>query len=164
MDDETFLAQFESAALPLADWHHRQHLKVAYLYLRRHPFERALERMRSGIRAYNAAHHVPEGPTRGYHETMTRAWLHLVHLTLCEFGPSGSADEFVDQHPQLQSMRALLFFYSRDLIMSLRAKHDFLAPDLAPLPRSAREHSPLEPQSSPSRSHGALNPKPGDLP
>jgi hypothetical protein len=33
---------------------------------------------------------------------------------------------------------ALLFFHSRDLIMSPRAKREFVAPDLAPLPRSVR--------------------------
>ena len=138
MNDDVLLAAFEAATLSAADWHHRQHLKVAYLYLRQHPFEVALDRMRSGIRALNEAHEVVDAPTRGYHETMTQAWLHLVHVTLNEFGPVATADAFLDQHPQLESKRVLLFFYSRDLIMSPRAKREFVAPDLAPLPRSVR--------------------------
>lgn len=137
-DDETLLTQFESTAWPVGEWHHRQHIKLAYLYLRKYPFEVATRRMREGLQAYNAAHHVPELLDRGYHETMTQVWMRLVHLTLCEFGPSESADAFVDQHTQLLSKRAPLFFYSRDRIMSLGAKMQFVAPDLAPLPESAK--------------------------
>jgi hypothetical protein len=138
MDDQTFLAQFEARTCPLDQWHHREHIKVAYLYLSRHSFATATEKVCSGIRAYNATHNVPESLTGGYHETMTQAWMRLVYLTFCEFGPSESADEFVDKHTQLLSKRALLFFYSRDHIMSAEAKRQFVEPDLTPLPRSRK--------------------------
>src|SRR5690349_7900769 len=55
LDDETFLGRFEAGTFPLEQWHHREHIKAAYLYLRAHAFELALERMRTGIRALNAA-------------------------------------------------------------------------------------------------------------
>lgn len=67
------VAHFEAATWPLSEWHHRQHIKIAYLYLREFPLEVAVERMRTGLRAYNAANQVPEGVDRGYHETMTQA-------------------------------------------------------------------------------------------
>lgn len=136
--DEALLTQFEAATWPLAEWHHRQHIKLAYLYLQQYPLEAAVQRMRAGLLAYNAANHVPDGLDRGYHETMTQAWVRLVYVTLCEFGPGESADAFVDRHTQLLSKRALLFFYSRDRIMSAAAKREFIAPDLAPLPQSVR--------------------------
>jgi hypothetical protein len=139
MDDETFLREFEAARWPLEDWHHRQHIKVAYLYLRRYPFESAMNRIREKIKALNAVHQVPDLPTRGYHETMTQAWMRLVQLTLCEYGPAQTADCFLDQNPQLSEKKVLRLFYSRDLFMSPRAKIEFLEPDLAPLPRSQRE-------------------------
>jgi len=41
-DDATFLAKFEAAAWPLEEWHHRQHIKLAYLYLVSHSFDDAL--------------------------------------------------------------------------------------------------------------------------
>ena len=134
--DDQFLSAFETCTCPLDQWHHRQHIKAAYLYLRRYPFEAAIDRMRSSIKAFNAAHHVPESPDRGYHETLTQAWMRLVHCTLCEFGPSESADSFVDQHTQLLSKRALLLFYSRDRLMSAEAKLQFIKPDLTPLPKT----------------------------
>jgi hypothetical protein len=134
MTDEELLQQFEDCTLPFDQWVHRTHLKVAYLCLTRYPFERAVEKMRSGIRAYNAAHQVPDEPTRGYHETMTMAWLRIIHAMLRVNGPADSADEFVSGQPQLWEKKNLRFFYSPELMMSPQAKREFVEPDLAPLP------------------------------
>jgi hypothetical protein len=135
-DDETFLEQFESAAWPLAEWHHKQHIKVAYLYLRRYPFDTAIARMCAGVKKYNAAHNVPEGLDRGYHETMTQAWMRLVYFTLCEYGPAENAEAFYEMNPQLQQKKALRFFYTRETFMSPKAKAEFVPPDLIPFPQS----------------------------
>jgi hypothetical protein len=137
MTDEELLRQFEDRSLPFDQWVHRAHIKVAYLYLTRQPFEVAVEKMRSGIRAYNAAHHVPDvpdEPTRGYHETMTLAWLRIIHTTIRLYGCAASADEFVDSQPQLKEKKILRLFYSPEVMMSARAKREFVEPDLAPLP------------------------------
>ena len=142
MSDEEFLWQFESAAWPLEEWHHRQHIKVAYLYLSRHPFALAMQKMRAGVKAYNAAHNIPDEPTRGYHETMTQAWMRLVHLSLCEYGPAENADAFYEQNPQLSQKKILRLFYSRDVFMSPRAKVEFLEADLTPLPKSRNDWVP----------------------
>ena len=138
MDDATLLQQFESLTLPFKQWTHRTHIKVAYLYLTRHPFDEALSRMREGIKAYNAANKVPEGPTVGYHETMTHAWMRLIHLLVCDYGPYDDADAFFEDHPQLSSRLVLRFFYSREQFLSPEAKTGFVEPDLAPLPVSRR--------------------------
>jgi hypothetical protein len=134
MDDESFLRQFEECAWPFDQWHHRQHIKVAYLYLRRYPLAQAVDRMRESIKRFNAAHRVPEGLDRGYHETLTRAWMHLVHFTLCQYGAAASADEFFEAHPQLWQMKVLRFFYSRECLMSAEAKAGFVSPDISELP------------------------------
>jgi hypothetical protein len=134
LDDESFLRQFEAAVLPREEWHHREHIKVAYLYLLRYSLEEALGRMRTGIKTLNAAHGTPETPTRGYHETMTQVWLRLVHLVLREYGPARSANEFYEHHPELSQPKVLRLFYSRELITSAEARARFVAPDLAPLP------------------------------
>jgi hypothetical protein len=138
MSDDEFLQQFETQTLPLEQWNHRAHLKVACLYLSSWPFDEALVLMCKGIRAYNAAKQILDTPTGGYHETMTQAWLHLVHVTLCELGPMENTDQFLDAQSQLLSKRALLFFYSRDRIMSAEAKREFVPPDLAPFPQSVK--------------------------
>jgi hypothetical protein len=77
------------------------------LYLRRYPFETALTRIREKIKAHNLAHNLPDSPTSGYHETMTQAWMRLVYLTLCEYGPAETADGFYGQNPQLSEKKIL---------------------------------------------------------
>lgn len=134
MTDQEFLRCFEDQSLPLEQWHHRAHLKVAYLHLLRYSFEESLEKVRRGIRAYNAAQGIQDSPTGGYHETMTCAWLQLVYVTLRQFGPAEDADTFFNTQTQLEGKRVLLLFYSRDRIMSAEAKREFIQPDLAPLP------------------------------
>jgi len=137
-DDETFLEQFESTVWPKEDWHHKQHIKVAYLYLRRYPLEAAAARLREKIKAYNAAKKVEESLLNGYHETMTQAWLRLVHFTLCEYGPAENAEGFYEQNPQLSQKKILRFFYTKELFTSSTAKVEFVNPDLIPLPQSKR--------------------------
>jgi len=63
MTEDELLRRFEDLTLPLAQWTHRAHVQVAYAYLSAHPFDEALDRMRRGIRAYNAANHVEDGST-----------------------------------------------------------------------------------------------------
>jgi hypothetical protein len=137
-NDDAFLAQFETKQLPFSDWHHRAHLKVAYLYLTRFDFDTACRKTRDGIRAYNAVNNVPNTPTSGYHETMTVAWLHVMAAMIAEYGQASSADEFLDSQPQLGQKKILRLFYSKARFMSAEAKERFMEPDLAPLPRKAR--------------------------
>ena len=154
MDDETFLRRFEAGELSMAEWHHREHLRVAYLYLLRWPFDTALAHMRAGLQKLNATQGVPESLARGYHETLTRGWLQLVHCALAEHGPAESSDAFFEQHSHLQARRALLFFYSRERLMSAEAKAQFIEPDLAPLPRSRRSFVPVFSHSRETNSAG----------
>jgi hypothetical protein len=134
-DDDFFIQQFENCTFAFDKWHHRAHVKLAYLYAARFGLDIAAQKLRDGIRAYNAANNVPDTPTRGYHETMTMAWLRIVYTTMQEYGQRATADEFVDFHPQLGEKRILRLFYSSELFMSPRAKREFVEPDLTGLPR-----------------------------
>jgi hypothetical protein len=137
MDDETLLHQFETLTFPFQDWHHRVHVKIAYLYAVRHGLEAAAQKLRDGIRAYNDANGIVDMPTSGYHETMTMAWLHIIHATALAYGHQGmTADEFFDFHPQLGQKKILRLFYSPGLFMSEQAKYEFVLPDLTDLPRA----------------------------
>jgi hypothetical protein len=68
---------------------------------------------------------------KGYHETMTQAWVRLVHLALERSGAAESADAFCDQQPQLMQKTTLQMFYSRERLMTWEAKREFVEPDLA---------------------------------
>ncbi len=132
--DAQFIRAFEDCTLPFEQWKHRAHLRVAYLYLRELPFDPALAKMRASIQRYNAATNTPESLERGYHETMTVAWMRLVDFTLHEYGLAGSSEEFLDAQEQLLNRKALRFFYSRERLVSWQAKAEFVEPDLAPFP------------------------------
>jgi hypothetical protein len=129
------LENFESAAIPLAEFNHRAHLTVAYLYLRAHPLEEATRQMREGIHRFNAAHKVESTPTSGYHETLTVAWMRILAATMAGYGPEADAAAFFEAHPHLLSKVLLRLYYTRDRIMSAEARAGWVEPDLAPLPR-----------------------------
>ncbi len=137
MTDAEFLAAFESCALPAEQWTHQAHVRVAYLYASRHELSVAIERMRTSIKKYNAATDTPEKIDRGYHETITVAFMQLVFVANVQTGPHESSADFYDSHPELQSKFALRNYYSKDRIMTLEAKRDFVEPNLCPLPFSA---------------------------
>jgi hypothetical protein len=139
MDDGALLTAFESQTIPHAEWNHRAHVRVAYLYLVRHEFDAALDRMRRGIQALNLVLGVQDSLESGYHETLTHAFLRIIHTTIKTFGPAESSDEFCDQQPQLLQRKILRLFYSRARIVSWEAKRTFVEPDLAPFPRHKRE-------------------------
>lgn len=138
MTDDEFILAFERLSIVQAEWTHRAHVKVAFIYLRRHPFDEALAKMRAGVKALNARLGVPECPTSGYNETTTHAFMHLIAATMGayeELYPAPSSESFCELHPQLMTRHALRLFYSPERRSDPRAKTQFLPPDLAPLPR-----------------------------
>jgi len=135
MDDDRFLARFEACEIPLEEWSHRAHLRVAWTYLRRHGLEAGTDLMRTGIRRFNAAKRIEDGLDHGYHETLTVAWLRILDAMMRAHGPEADATAFLDKHTQLHSKVLLRLYYTRDRILSWEAKGRFVEPDLAPLPR-----------------------------
>ena len=139
MTDAEVLQAFESLALPFDQWTHRAHVRVGYLYVRSSAsLEEALVRMRTAIKRFNAAHRVPDGPDRGYNETTTHAFLHLIAATIRAYGqthPTPTSEAFCDTHTQLMSRNVLRLFYSPARRMHPEAKGRFVEPDLTPLPR-----------------------------
>jgi hypothetical protein len=131
MNDDEFLAAFE--ARTLEEFHHRDHIKVAYLYLRRHSLDEAIAKVRTGLQALAVAWDAPtDDLEKGYHETMTQAWVRLVHLALSHRALAESADAFCDQQPKLMQKTHLQLFYSRERLITWEAKREFVEPDLSP--------------------------------
>jgi 8-oxo-dGTP pyrophosphatase MutT (NUDIX family) len=138
LDDAAFLVSFEDCSLPHREWNHRAHVRVAFLYLSRWGLDEALDRMRSGIQAYNAAHGVKDGPHMGYHETTTSAFMRLIDHAIRERGPYEDSHQFCERCPELLDRRVLLCYYTRDRIMQPEAQAGFVEPDVIPLDRIGR--------------------------
>ncbi|HKR56825.1 MAG TPA: hypothetical protein VJS20_11015 [Gemmatimonadales bacterium] len=133
-NDSAFIEAFESRTLPFTEWVHAAHIRMAWIYLTGHGFEGALSRAREGIKAYNKVNNVVDAPLSGYHETITQAWLRVVHATIRGQDPSASSLEFLEAQPHLRVRTLLRVFYSKARILLPEAKTKFVPPDLGALP------------------------------
>jgi len=125
MTDAEFAHAFENCELSNESFHHRDHLRLAWIYLKRYGEKEAATRIAGSIRSF-AAHF---GKSDKYHETVTIAWMRLL-----AHEAKGSFEETLVAAPMLLEKNTLGEFYSRDLLQSDRAKKEFVAPDLKPLP------------------------------
>jgi hypothetical protein len=128
--DEGFLRAFEDLSFPADLFHHREHLRVAWLYLQSSDASRAAERMAGGIRRF-ANHH---GATQKYHHTLTLAWMRLVAAALVEPPEEKTFEKFMAAHPHLTDKNLLAKYYSDELLQSAIAREGWVEPDLQPLP------------------------------
>src|SRR5712671_3294116 len=131
-----FLRAFERGAISSDDWKHAHHLVMAAWYLRRMPFRAAVDRIRGGILKLNASHGTRNVPERGYHETLTIFWSHIVQHFLETEGlrlPELDAVRLlVDRFGQRRNLAAE--YYSFPLIPTSEARWNWAPPDLKPLP------------------------------
>lgn len=128
--DEDFLRAFEELSFPVNLFHHREHLRVAWLYLKSSDATRASERMAMGVRRF-ANHH---GATQKYHHTLTLAWMRLVAAALVETPEGCAFEEFLAAHPELRDKNLFAKYYSRELLQTTSARECWVEPDLQPLP------------------------------
>jgi hypothetical protein len=124
MDDIEFVRAFESCELPPELFHHRDHIRLAWIYLHQYGAEQATVRIASAIRNY-AAH---LGVSAKYSETVTVAWMRLLAQA-----PGATFDEITRDYPQVLSKDYLREFYSDAALSSDAAKTAFVEPDKKPL-------------------------------
>jgi hypothetical protein len=137
MTDIELQQKLEDLSLPFEQWTHRGHVRIAYCYLQQHGLPQALNRVRAAIKAYNAHHRLPEGPTSGYNETTTVAFVRLIDATMRAYGPAmptADSEAFCDMHPHLLHRQVLRLFYSPKHRMRPDAKSTFVEPDLTAFP------------------------------
>ena len=81
LNDPALLDAFLDRTLPCDLFHHREHLRIAWLLLRQHgDFAEAAVAFRRSLRAYATAC----GGAGKYHETLTWAWLALVQARMVD--------------------------------------------------------------------------------
>lgn len=129
MTDEALIQSFEAAEMPPGGFPHREHVRVAWWYLRHHPWLTALERFRTGLRRFAEA----QGATQKYHETITTAYVLLISERLEADGRNLTWEEFAARHADLLAWQPSILdrFYTRETLMSERARRTFVMPDRA---------------------------------
>lgn len=124
MTDDEFLTALERCELAAEAFTHAAHVRAGYGYLCAGGFDAALGRVRSAIQRY-AAH---LGKPDKYHETITVAYLALIHERLSEGGDAGGWAGFRERNPDLLERNLLLRHYRRTELDSDLAQRIFILP------------------------------------
>jgi hypothetical protein len=122
---------FENRTIPKSEWTHQAHLAVGLYYCNTRPFVVAKNVMRDGIYWLNDSHGTPNTDDSGYHETLTVFWLKRIWNFLDERTETLSlatlANALITQY---DDPRLPLSYYSRNLLFSASARHEYFPPDL----------------------------------
>ncbi len=129
LDDATLLRGFEDGTLPPSSFHHREHVRVAWLYLKTEPPLVALERFAAGLKRFAAA----QGHAGLYHETITWAYLLLIRERMEREGSGATSEEFAERNPDLLSWKPSILdrYYRPETLGSELARRVFVMPDRA---------------------------------
>ena len=132
LEVEDLAARFAACTLPKEEWTHQAHLTVGMWHVQRYGADAALERLRTGIRRLNHSHGTPNTESRGYHETITRAYVMVLAEFLAACPDEMPLAERVTRllASPVSDRDYLLRFYSRECLMSAQARAQWVAPDL----------------------------------
>jgi len=131
-EDEAFVAAFQAGQIANQSFHHRDHLRLAWVQIRRLGLERASEVVTTGIRRF-AAHH---GSAERYNDTMTRFWLRLVGLGISR-NPELTFEQLLAREPHLLDKSLPFKHWSRHRLTGPEAKQGWVDPDLIQLPAAS---------------------------
>ena len=122
--------------LPRPEWTHEAHLATTTYLLTRRPDIDIDKALPGFIRAYNESVGGVNTDSEGYHETITRVFLHGVRLFLAEADPKEPLHELVNELLLSPMGRRdwPLRFYSPARLFSVEARRNFIPPDIAALP------------------------------
>jgi hypothetical protein len=128
MTDQELIEQFEDGTLPNEGFHHREHVRTAFLYLTKYPVLEALQIFSRTLRRFAEA----RGKPQLYHQTITWAYIFLIQERMARAGSKLSWEEFARDNPDLLVWKdgILTRFYRSETLTSELARTVFLLPDL----------------------------------
>lgn len=126
MNDREFRAAFEDGTLPADLFHHADHLRLAWIYVRDYPLIEAIERFAAALKSFAAR----KGAAGRYHETITWAYLLLVHERMQRDG-GADYERFRASNPDLYQWKPSLLddYYRPETLSSELARRVFVLPD-----------------------------------
>jgi hypothetical protein len=134
--DIEFARCFERGEVRNEDFHHREHLRVAWAFLQMSDTtDEACDRMRAAIRIFARSVGRPEK----YHETLTVFWVRLLAEVRKHVDGRQDLDAILPTHAFLLDKDTPLSWYTRARLYGNDARLAWLAPDL----RAFVPHAPL---------------------
>lgn len=125
--ERAFVEAFRSGTLE--PFHHADHVRMAWLYVREHGLEGAVPAFTRDLRAFAVA----KGAPALYHATITWAYLALVAERAARV-PEAAWDAFAAANADLFAWKpsAIDAYYSSERLWSEAARASFLLPDRVP--------------------------------
>ena len=123
-------------SLPKAEWTHAAHFAAALWLMRYRPDLDAARTMPGLIRSYNESVGGVNNETSGYHETITQASLRAARGVLEANPPDMPVWRIANAllSSNLANPNWLLEYWSRERLMSVEARRNWLEPNLKSLP------------------------------
>jgi hypothetical protein len=118
---------FLDCSLKPDDFHHREHLIVAWSFNLQYR-DSAIREFKAAFLRYTKAH----GLSRLYHETITLFWLRLVALKIASSG--NGTDSLACILAEIGDSKLIYSYYSKELLEQEDSRAGWVEPDLRPLP------------------------------
>src|SRR5947209_4973987 len=125
LSDDDFLSAFHHCELPVLMFRHGDHLRFAWLTLHGRPFDESMEIVREGIQRF-ARHH---GVAYIYHDTITRAWVHLLASH-----QEHTFEQFLTDNESRLNDALLYRLWTPHVLESPDARNHWVPPDKGSLP------------------------------
>jgi hypothetical protein len=121
------LEAFVDTTLPSDQFHHQQHVEVAWRFVRKYGMPAALGEFTTAIKRFAEA----KGATGLYHETITWAFLLLIAERQAKCNAEAWED-FAGANPDVLAWKPSILerYYSSEILKSDLARKVFLFPDL----------------------------------
>ncbi len=129
MTDQSSVHAWLHGKLAAGDFHHHDHLRLAWMLIDHHGPERAGDVLAALLRHVAEAHGRPER----YHETLTRFWLRIVVHVRDRRPELADLDAAISALPILLDKDLPFRHWSRSAMASEVARRRWLEPDLVPL-------------------------------
>jgi 2'-5' RNA ligase len=129
-DDRRFLRDFETTAPGPEGFHHRDHLRAAWAALATYPLLEAMARYVEAIKRLAAR----AGSPGSYHETITLAYLLLIHERLSAEEAAEPFAAFAVRHADLLAWRPSILetYYEAGVLSSEVCRTRFVLPAVSP--------------------------------
>jgi hypothetical protein len=100
MTDADFIEAIEACTLPGSEFTHRNHIRLAWLYLTQYPPEVADQRIADTIQRFATS----LGAAKKFNHDVTLSWMRRVETAMYAT-PAREFDTFIAAHPDLLSSR-----------------------------------------------------------
>ena len=125
--DLELISVFENGSLSPSAFHHADHVHTAFAYLRQYPVLEALGKFSTALQRFAELH----GKPNLYHQTITWAYIFLIHERMGRAGKPQTWENFAQANPDLLILKdgILKKYYADETLQSDLAKRVFIFPD-----------------------------------